>query len=345
MINVLIVDDSLTTRRYLTYLIEQDSVLHLAAEAKNGREAVSLAASARPDVIIMDIQMPGMDGYIATRTIMETNPVPIVMHSCLLAPEQAENIFEAMQAGAVAVVEKPAGLGSPESRPMVEKLLRTVKLMAEVKVVRRLRQKNPRAPLRPVDQLIQARKGAQTQVIAIGASTGGPPVLQHIFSQLPADFPIPITVSQHIAAGFLPGMLHWLAKETPLSLTVAKTADRLQAGSVVFSPEEESLSIAPDGRLALSQCGGRGSFKRPITHLFQSVARSFGPRAVGILLTGMGSDGAAGLKEMQSAGARTLAQDRETSTVFGMPAEAIKLDAVQYVLSPAEIAEFLKGLA
>lgn len=348
MINVLIVDDSLTTREFLKYIIELDPELRLTGEARTGDEAVRRVAEQRPDVVIMDIQMPGMDGYKATREIMETHPLPIIMYSSLVAPEKTENIFKAMQAGAVAVAQKPPGLANPESRPLVDKLLRTVKLMAEVKVVRRLPRKHSPQPARPVAKLLSARNLTDVRIIAIGASTGGPPVIQRILKDLPRDFPVPIAIVQHIAAGFLPGMLEWLSRETPLKLKIAETGDALLPGQVCFAPEDADMGISGDGKLLIrrhSRNQGQVALNRPISHLFQSVAAHHGPYAIGILLTGMGNDGAAGLRQMMLSGAQTLIQDRETSTVFGMPAEALKLDAAQYVLSPSEIATFLTGLA
>lgn len=344
MIRVLIVDDSLTTRQYLRYIIDSDPLLQVAGEARSGSEAVEKTGALNPDVAIMDIQMPGMDGYAATRKIMETQPLPIIMYSSLVAPEQTENIFKAMQAGAVAVAEKPPGPGSPESRPLIDKLLHTVKLMAEVKVVRRHPVKDRTKPPRAVDKLLSPVNLTDIGIVTIGASTGGPPVLHHILTHLPRNFPIPIAIAQHIAAGFLPGMLDWLSKETPLSLKISGTGDILAPGEVCFAPEDDNMAIESNGRISIQRAAGTSRRKRPITYLFESVANTFGPRAVGILLTGMGSDGACGLLEMLRSGAQTIVQDRETSTVFGMPAEAIKLDAAQYVMSPVEITEFIKTL-
>lgn len=344
MINVLIVDDSLTAREYIKYIIDQDPDLRLVGAAQNGNEAIKLVESAIPDVVIMDIHMPGMDGYKATRTIMETRPLPIIIYSSLVAPEQTQNIFKAMQAGAVAVAQKPPGLGSPETKPFMEKLLRMIKLMAEVKVVRRVPPKPRKQPAGPSSQILKTKNLTDIDVIAIGASTGGPPVLQEIFRELPSDFPVPIVVVQHITTGFLPGMLKWLSGETRLSLKIAKTGDALLPGHVYFAPEEGNMAISKDGKILITKFGSQGQLKRPASHLFMSVAKCYGTRAVGILLTGMGNDGASGLKEMKRCGAQTMVQNRETSIVFGMPESAIKLDAANYILSPAEIADLLMGM-
>jgi len=336
MIKVMIVDDSKTTREYLKHVIASDPTLYLAAEAQNGSEAVLKVAKYRPDVVIMDIQMPEMDGYDATREIMETTPVPIVIHSTLVAPEQSDNIFAALQAGAVAVAEKPPGIGHPDSDTLTRKLIRTVKLMSEVKVVKRKKQ---------LGKLItppgEKSTFSQAVVVGIGASTGGPPVLQSILSSLPEGFPAPILIVQHISKGFLGGMIHWLSRDSQLILKVPRSGEAARPGHVYFAPEETHMGITAGGNIMLSPVDPAARINRPINYLFQSLAKNFKKNALGILLTGMGNDGAAGLKGMKQNGARTLAQDRESSVIFGMPSEAIKLDAVDFVLSPRDIIEYL----
>lgn len=338
MIKVLIVDDSRTTREYLKHVIESDPTLYLMAEAENGLEAVMKVAKHHPDVVIMDIQMPGMDGYSATREIMESNPVPIVIYSTLVAPDQSNHIFEAMKAGAVAVVEKPPGIGHPESDSLTRKLLKTVKLMSEVKVVRRKKESQKKSALghRPENPAL-----APTAVIGIGSSTGGPPVLQTILSNLPEKFPIPILIVQHISKGFLPGMVHWLSQKSPLALRIPRAGESIRSGHVYFAPEETLMGVTASGNILLSPFDPVVKVSRPITYMFQSLAGNYGRNAVGVLLTGMGSDGAVGMKDMKMRGARTIVQDRESSVIFGMPSEAIKLNAVDFVLSPKDITEYL----
>ncbi len=344
MINVLIVEDSLTTRKYLKHIIESDSGLRLVGEAKNGTEALALTARKRPNVIIMDIQMPGMNGYETTRTIMEKWPVPIVIHSALVSPDQTENIFQAMRAGAVAVSQKPAGIGHPESKALVEKLIRTIKLMAEVKVVRLHTSKQKPRPARPPLPVKTAENQAYgPELIAIGASTGGPSVLYEILSNLSKNHRTPIIVVQHISNGFLEGMLGWLSKQTHLKLIIAKTGEKIQNGCVYFAPEDHNIEITPSRSLLVHKISKTGGLKRPISHLFASAAKICGKNAIGVLLTGMGNDGAVGLREMKSRGALTIVQDRESAMVFGMPGEAIKLNAATYVLPPPEIASFLNA--
>ena len=346
MINVLIVDDSLTTREYLKHIINSDPGLQITGEAKNGEEAVKKAASTKPDVIIMDIQMPGINGYEATRAIMEKCPVPIIIHSTLVAPEHTENIFRSMKVGAVAVSQKPPGLGHPESKQLVDKLLRTVKLMSEVKVVRLLKQKEKIPQTKPVHKnRILQKSRPSTKIIAIGASTGGPPELQNILSNLNNNFTIPIVIVQHIANGFLEGMIDWLSKTTHLTLKTPKTGEPIKNGHVYFAPADHHITITPARVFQIDKINAHKNFKRPISHLFSCVAKIYKNNAIGVLLTGMGNDGVIGLKEMKEQGAMTLAQDKESAVVFGMPGEAIKIHAATYVLNPMDITSFLNKIS
>jgi two-component system, chemotaxis family, protein-glutamate methylesterase/glutaminase len=289
--------------------------------------------------------MPGLNGYEATRAIMEKCPVPIVINSALATPGQTEIVFQAMNAGAVAVCQKPAGLNHPDSADLIEKLLRMIKLMSEVKVVRLFYPKKKNLPADFTHDPSFKHMGSRIDIIAIGASTGGPPVLHTILSNLTKNFSTPIIVVQHIASGFLEGMLEWLSKETSLALKIPKTGDRIQTGHVYFTPEDHHTEINSSQHFMISKIDPHEVVKRPITYLFNSIAKIYGENSVGVLLTGMGNDGAQGLKEMKSRGALTLAQNKESSVVFGMPGEAVNLNAATYILSPPEIASFLNTLS
>lgn len=344
MIDVLIVDDSLTTREFIKHIFNADPEMRVIGEAKNGSEALRFVQSHRPDVVIMDIQMPGMNGYETTQAIMEICPVPIVIHSTLAAPGQTEVVFQAMKAGAVAVSLKPSGPGHPESRLLIEKLIRTVKLMSEIKVVRKTGHRRKQFETGDISGRLAGGARQGIEIIGIGASTGGPPVLQTLISSLSPGFSIPIIVVQHIAAGFLSGMLTWLSHHSKMMLSIPQTGDVINEGHIYFAPEDHHIEITPARRFLIHPIADNNALKRPITHLFSSMAQVFGKTAAGVLLTGMGNDGAVGLKEMKKHGAVTLVQNRESSVVFGMPHEAIKLDAASYVLSPAEIASYLNLL-
>ena len=345
IIKVLIVDDSLTTREYMKHIFSADKNMKVVGVAKGGEEAVKMVQLKQPDVVTMDIHMPGMDGYEATRRIMETNPVPIVVVSASLNSKEVARTFQAMEAGAVAALEKPPGPGNPRTDRMVSKMLQTVKLMSEVKVVKRFAKSYtakavpgilPKAEIRPT--------ASQVEMVTIGASTGGPPVIQTILSNLTNGFSCPILIVQHIATGFLDGMVDWLSKDTVLPINIPANGENVLGGHVYFAPDNSHMGITGSRRIVLNSSPPENGLRPAVSYLFRSAAKAFGQRAVGVLLTGMGKDGSAELKIMKEKGAITIAQDKKSSVVHGMPGEAIKLNAANHILSPEEIAVFLNSL-
>lgn len=338
-IKVLIVDDSATSREYLRHIISNDEELEVAGAARNGAEAVEMVKVKHPDVVTMDIQMPRMDGYEATRIIMEQCPVPIVIISSQVIPEQVQNTFRAIKAGAVAVLEKPKGLNRPGAERMAAKIVQTVKLMSEVKVIRRFSKFQESKAQTPCHV-----SRAPIRMVAIGASTGGPPVIQAILSNLIKNFPVPILIVQHIAPGFLQGMVEWMGKETGFPIEIGANGDRAIAGHVYFAPDGFHMGITRGGGILLNRSSPENGLRPSVSYLFRSVAEAYGNRAAGILLTGMGKDGAPELREMKEKGALTIAQDKESSIVHGMPGEAIKMNAARHILSPRKISEFLNNI-
>jgi two-component system chemotaxis response regulator CheB len=340
MIRVMVAEDSAVTREYLDHLLSQDPALQVVGTVQNGQEAVEQAQRLRPDVILMDVHMPLMNGYEATRQIMERIPTPIVMVSSNMSHDQVAMTFEALKAGALTVLDKPYGLGHPDSDKTASQLQETVRLMAGVKVIRRWPRRDRSAP----SPTLPARAGSNIQLIVIGASTGGPTVIVEILGSLPLNFPVPILVVQHIATGFTPGLVKWVGQSTPLHVKLAKSGETAQPGTVYLAPHGAQMGITKDRQIHLTKEPRENHFCPSVSYLFESVAKAFGQSAMGILLTGMGQDGAVGLLQLSKAGGVTIAQDEETSVIFGMPAEAIRLGAAQYVLSPAQIAELLRGL-
>jgi two-component system, chemotaxis family, protein-glutamate methylesterase/glutaminase len=291
----------------------------------------------------MDIMMPEMDGFETTRRIMETRPVPIIICSASTDTREAATMFRLMEAGAVACVEKPLGVEHRNFEEMVANLLRTVKLMSEVKVVRRWpRREKPIGAATPVPAL--ERPHTPVQIIGIGASTGGPPVLQTILAALPKNFPVPVLIVQHIAAGFLPGLVEWLRQTTGMQIHVAAHGIQPLPGHVYLAPDDFHMTLAADHRLVLSKESPNDGLRPSVGALFRSLAQVCGRNAVGVLLTGMGKDGAAELKMMKDRGAQTIAQDRETSVVHGMPGTAIALDAVTTILPADKISSALVAM-
>lgn len=340
MIRVLVAEDSAVTREYLMYLLGQDPMLQVVGSAQNGLEAVEQTERLSPDVVLMDVHMPRMNGYAATRQIMERIPTPIVMVSSNMSYDQVAMTFEALKAGALTVLDKPYGLGHPDSDKTASQLQETVKLMAGVKVIRRWPRRDRSAP----SLALPARAVSNIQLIVIGASTGGPTVIVEILESLPLNFPVPILVVQHIATGFTSGLVKWVGQSTPLHVKLAEPGETAQPGTVYLAPHGAQMGITKDRKIHLFKGTTENHFCPSVSYLFESVAKAFGRSAMGILLTGMGQDGAGGLLQLSKAGGVTIAQDEETSVIFGMPGEAIRLGAAQYVLSPRQIAELLRGL-
>jgi two-component system chemotaxis response regulator CheB len=342
MIKVLVVEDSPTVRELLVHILGSDPDIQIIGTADSGETALQAIANEMPDVITMDIQMPDMNGLEATRRIMSTTPVPIVIVSAHWNPQEVATTFEAMEAGALAVLEKPQGIGHADYAAQSRKLIQTVKLMSEVRVVRRWSSSRLRPRTSPpVTAAPEVREQRSVRVVAIGASTGGPPVLQTVLAGLPAGFTAPVLIVQHIAAGFGEGLAQWLGQVTGLPVHVATHREALLPGHIYLAPDNRHLGISAQCRAVLSDDAPEHGLRPTVSHLFRSVAQACGRNAVGILLTGMGKDGAAELKEMKERGALTIAQDEATSVVYGMPGEAARLDAAKLILPPAEIAATL----
>ena len=338
MIRVLIVEDSPVVRDYLRYLLDSDPDVQVAGTAQDGAEAVAFVDWQEVDVIMMDIHMPRMDGFEATRRIMETHPVPIVIVSASWDPSEVDKTFRAMEAGAVTALVKPVGIGHPQAEEEARKIIRTVKLMSEVKVVKRWPQRRAAAPVPKPLSGVRSPLSAQAEIVAIGASTGGPPALQTVLTGLGKGFPAPILIVQHIAPGFLPGMADWLGESTGTPTQIAARGERPIAGRAYLAPDGYHMGVDGGGRIALDASAPENGLRPAVSYLFRSVTDVFGPHAVGVLLTGMGKDGAEALKQMKDRGAVTIAQDRESCVIYGMPGEAVRLGAAAHVLPLDRIA-------
>lgn len=339
VIRVLVVEDSPVVQEFLLHIFGSDPGISVIGVARNGREAVEAASEKRPDVITMDINMPEMDGLEATRKIMETNPVPIVIVSGNWNPKEVETTFKAIEAGAVSLVQRPAGIGHPEHQKTAKELLQTVKLMSEIKVVKRWPRYKQKAP--ECKEASLSEKKAGIEIVAIGASTGGPIVLQTILSRLPKKFQLPVLIVQHMVKGFLHGMVDWLRETSAIPVHIAANGEQIQPGHAYFAPDGFNMGVGNRGEILLNQDESENKIRPSVSFLFQSIAGVYRADAVGILLTGMGRDGAEELKLMKTKGAVTIIQDRESSVVFGMPGVALELDAATYILSPDKIAETL----
>jgi two-component system chemotaxis response regulator CheB len=349
MLRVLIVDDSPTARGLLAGILGSDPNIQVVGYATNGAEAVQQTRELRPDLVTMDIHMPRMDGYEASKEIMIHSPTPIVIVTASLSARDVAATMRALEAGALTVLEKPIGSASPRFDEQARQLIATVKAMADVKVVRHHRSSKQThvgwtSPSDRSAEVGQATKRGRARIIAIAASTGGPAAVQSILSQLPAKLPVPIAVVQHISPGFVAGLAAWLGTVCKLDVRVARDGELLTPGTVYLAPEDRHLGVRGRTCLALSDELPIGGFRPAGTFLFESVAKSFGSDMAAVILSGMGEDGVQGLRTVRAAGGSVIAQDEATSVVFGMPGVAIANGLVDDVLPVEMIARRLQEL-
>lgn len=335
-IRVLIVDDSVFFREFMRKALGSDPAIEVVGMADDGQEAVSLARSLQPDLITMDLSLPRLGGLEATELIMAYQPTPILVISSYVDNYHADNAVRALAAGALEIVEKPTENGGRDLEAFAQRVSGRVKILAKIRVIRHIKAKLSRT---------ESPRQTQTRtnkIVAVGASTGGPPALERIFSKLPPDFAAPILLVQHITPGFAEGLVQWLNTTTPLQVKLAEEGERPVSGTVHLAPDGLHLMVE-GGRLAFDDAE-HGAHRPSADVLLGSVARAYGPNAVGVLLTGMGKDGALGLHEIRSSGGFTIAQDEATSVVYGMPQAAADLGAASKVLPIDNIAAALQRL-
>jgi two-component system chemotaxis response regulator CheB len=338
-IRILIAEDSRTQREMLLYLLETAGDFEIAGVAADGIEAVEKTERLRPDIVLMDCQMPRADGFEATRTIMNRCPTPIVMCSNTLSQDEVYHTFDAIKSGALAFVVKPSL--DPGSEEPGNDLIRTLRLMCEVKVVgRRAQPLHVRKPERPET----AAKERRVSLICLAGSTGAPGVIADILTGLGGKPAAPILVVQHMAAGFVAGFAKWLSNTAGFPVQVGIAGTAVKAGEVYLAPDDCHMGINERGQIMLDDGPLEEGFRPSADFLFRSAALHRGAAVIGVLLTGMGRDGAAGLAELKRIGALTVAQDEASCVVFGMPREAILRGAATYVLSPAGIAQLIGGV-
>jgi two-component system chemotaxis response regulator CheB len=346
-IRVLVVDDSLTARKHLVEVLLADSELEVAGEAEDGKRAIELCKTLRPDVITLDMMMPLMSGVAVTEYIMAYSPTPILIVSSSTNRGELYKTYDALAAGAVDVFEKPTG-NDPDG-VWERGLVSRVKIISRIRVITHIRGKlasSGRTPADPVGFETRDRT-TRKSVIAIGGSTGGPAAIVEILRGLPPGFPIPILLVIHIGDLFSAGFTEWLDGQSALRVRYARDGEPLpglgQPG-VFMAPSGLHL-VVQRGKLRLTSDRERNSCRPSVDVLFESLAKEIGPETAACLLTGMGRDGAAGLLALRHAGALTIAQDEASSVVFGMPREAIEMGAVDRILALDQIAAALTAVA
>lgn len=339
ILNVLVVDDSVLTRQLITALINQCADMRVTGEADSGTKAIQIAGKLHPDIILMDIVMQGMDGLQATREIMHTCPTPIVLMSTSLDTYETDIGFKAIKAGALAVLRKPS-LGAPNGE--ATSMLNTLRAMSKVHVIHHWSKPDSKATALP--ELSKPNISVCPELIAIASSTGGPAALNEIITRLPPDFSLPIVIVQHITAEFVSSLVDWLDTISCLQVKLAEPDERPVGGVVYLAPGNAHLRLNWQQRFEFDNKQGNYAHMPSCDVMLESVARNYGSRAIGIILTGMGSDGAHGMRDLFDAGGYTIAQDEASSVVFGMPQEAIRLNAIKQVLPLTEIPQMLTKL-
>ncbi|MEC4983412.1 MAG: chemotaxis-specific protein-glutamate methyltransferase CheB [Oscillatoria sp. PMC 1068.18] len=363
-IRVLIVEDSPIAMTILTKILASAPEIEVAGTARTGKEALELISKVKPDVICTDLHMPQMDGLEFTKQVMISYPRPIlVISTSVQEKDNPSNVFQLLEAGAVDVFPKPRGGSTGDYEAIQRALISKIKVLSGVKVFRRysrgsqelnyprkgrekqiyssqnvqqsLALKNMRSPN------LNLQEQTQFKMIVVGASTGGPQALKTLFLGLRNNLNLPIICIQHISEGFLQGLVDWLEKNCHLPVKIARSGELPEAGTVYFAPEQLHLELDHLGRFIYAATARVDGHRPSVTVTFKSVAKLYGKRTIGILLTGMGKDGAAGMQEIALAGGLTIAQNEATSVVFGMPKAAIALNSAQYILPIDAIAPHL----
>lgn len=337
-IRVLIVDDSPTKRDIFAALLRDENDMDVVGIATDGAEAVSMAERLCPDVITMDIEMPVMNGIEATKAIMSKSPVPIVIVSSL-SKAQIVYTMEAMHLGAVDVVAVSQGF-----KNISEEFLRKVRLASKIKVVRYIESRYPKVAAPLLSAVTTRKPHARPRIVAIGVSTGGPTALFEILSQLPADFPVPVVIVQHMMGGFTEGLAEWLNTHCLVTVKEAKKDEFLKAGTAYICPGDYNVKVTIQGTAELIPMPPDALYKPSVDVMMLSVAKSYGSSALGVVLTGMGKDGCEGMQAIKKGNGQTIAQDENSSIVFGMPKVAIESGCIDRVCSLKTIASELISL-
>lgn len=339
-IEVFIVDDSRVARELLSHIIELDPELKVIGCADNGEQALKWLQNHSCDVITMDIHMPNLNGFEVTQKIMESRPLPTIIISSGYTQNDSQLAFKALEIGALAILEKPMGLGDANYARKTKEIVDTIKMIAGIKVMTRHQK---RSSVTRQSQPLPIIPQIEIKAVGIGASLGGPLAIAKILEELPASFPVPIFIVQHIVAGFIENFIEWLQERSKLKIYLAKDGMVAKPGCIYLAADACHMKIKIGGVIFLDNTYTSG-IQPSVNELFKSLADIYDSHCIGVLLTGMGRDGAEELLNMKQKGAYTIAQDEESSLMFGMPKEAILLGAARQVLPLNMIAPTLNAL-
>jgi two-component system chemotaxis response regulator CheB len=340
-IRVLLVEDSQITLVILRRILKSSPEIEVVGEARTGLEALELIPTVQPDVICTDLHMPKMDGLEFTSEVMALYPRPILVISSWVQEEDTPHVFHLLEAGALDIFPKPSSGLTTDDKLLNQELINKIQILSGVKVFKKKRKSTSQVKHL---ETFSSKSYLKPKIVVIGASTGGPQAINELFAQLPSNFPVPVICVQHISSGFLQGFIDWLATRCRLPIKIAKPGDMPKTGTIYFPPEQQHLELDDQGRFICSNSPPLDGHRPSATVTFKSVAKFYGDATVGILLTGMGRDGAEGMQCIAQSGGLTIAQDEATSVIFGMPKEAIDLGAVKLVLPIGAIAPKLLEL-
>lgn len=348
VINIVVVDDSATSRDLLLALFQGSPDIQVIGTGFNGMDAVALVKRLHPDVVIMDINMPKLDGLEATKRIMREAPTPIVLITGSRMSQDMDLTFTALRAGALTVINKPELKDSNACNTVIQ----TVRLMADVPVIHhwRTRAVPVQSSTSPVNQGLSDSFDTSIKehlldinIVGIAASTGGPSALATVLGELPKGFPLPILAVQHITEGFADGLAHWLSTQIQLEVGIAAHGETLRPGKVYLTPDDYHLQVGTRKTIELTKDTPYKGLRPSANNLFSSLARVYGRQAMGIILTGMGDDGAEGAAVLYNAKGLVIAQDEQSSVVYGMPREVRMRNVANLVLGLEQIASLLNS--
>lgn len=347
MVRVLIVEDTATIRFILKKILNSDPDIEVVGEAADGAEAIKRVEELKPDLVTMDIRMPKMNGFEATQEIMQRCPTPILVISASVESEDLNIAFNAIKAGALDIVEKPKGNLSFDFQKIGSRIIQKVKILSEVRVI--TRRPRPLTQSGQVQKTVRSNRsneithqtGMEPEIVGIVSSTGGPKALLQLLKELDPTFPLPICIVQHITPGFGEGLVQWLNTESKLNIKFVEHGEILKPGTVYFSKDDHHMEVKERGVICLNNRPAVVGLRPYGNYLLDSIAEHYGGNSIGVILTGMGRDGAEGVRRMKMKGAFTIGQDEETSVVYGMPKEAYDIGGISIQLPLGKISKQL----